>query len=411
LENTTEVTVDKSAFNSLSAEQDNGSDPASTINLDDKVAADTTIKNERAFASGAKEPAVVQNSLNGTALKLAEMKADQVNQRLPSAETLRVLSSRANAENSIAGLANQAAVMVGSELRAKSVLLDKSVSVAEKAGGTAKVVTDPRFADLLNRPEISLTLRQQQGVTFEVVNNFREGFVPNGADVLDGQVALGATGIKDVSLDTGTILNLSPENIGVTLGFQGDEVGMLNSADKGTANNQLHLVQHSAGISSTLGTTSTAATISLNNGSVLPESEVVQQTIEHLSVHARGDSSTVTVKLHPEELGELQLRMVMEGDKLSVHLHAQSQQVQEVLERNFPRLRDALQDMGVNVEDFQVSNGASEQGNQQAFTDQEFSGGMNRGQDTFFSGEAAEEITPVLTAATMAPSSGISVRV
>jgi flagellar hook-length control protein FliK len=140
--------------------------------------------------------------------------------------------------------------------------------------------------------------------------------------------------------------------------------------------------QNPSAVASTLQTGPAAApttegdSLLLRDGSQLPASRVITQTIEHLSVHARGDSSVVTVKLHPEELGELQLRLVMEGDQLRVQLQTQHQQVQDVLERNFPRLRDALQDQGLTIEDFQVSldNGQNPQRDFGASSDRQWQG-------------------------------------
>jgi flagellar hook-length control protein FliK len=120
----------------------------------------------------------------------------------------------------------------------------------------------------------------------------------------------------------------------------------------------------------------------------------------------------VTVKLHPEELGELNIRMVMEGDQLKLQIQAQNQQVREILEQNFPRLRTAMEDQGVTVEDFQVSLGDSRADDQAGtHTDDDLSrrrgsfnpeAGVDRGVDNL---ELAE-ITPASAAA-----GGLSVHV
>jgi flagellar hook-length control protein FliK len=59
--------------------------------------------------------------------------------------------------------------------------------------------------------------------------------------------------------------------------------------------------------------------------------------------------------MHPVELGELKLELVVERDTVRAHLVAQTQQVQDVLERHMPRLREALELQGLKLDDIQVS--------------------------------------------------------
>jgi flagellar hook-length control protein FliK len=98
---------------------------------------------------------------------------------------------------------------------------------------------------------------------------------------------------------------------------------------------------------------------------------IVQQTIEHLSLHSRQDSQVMRIQLYPKELGQMRLELVWESDRLKAHLQAQTQQVQEVLERHLPRLRDALEQQGVNVEEFQVSYDSGDQQQRSDLWDQE----------------------------------------
>lgn len=140
----------------------------------------------------------------------------------------------------------------------------------------------------------------------------------------------------------------------------GNLMGLKGMAETAGANDNAGVDFSAAQKGATVGNTSTdPGVLTLKNGATVPNARVVDQTIQHLNLHARGDSSVVTVKLHPEELGELNIRMVMEGDQLKLQIQAQNQQVREILEQNFPRLRTAMEDQGVTVEDFQVSLGDS----------------------------------------------------
>lgn len=256
---------------------------------------------------------------------------------------------------------------------------------ATKGGsGSNAIVTDPRFATLLNRPEIGESLRQQQNNASVTASMSSTAAITVGNEGSSGAPSA-VTAKGDLSsAPTADLLN-SSATLGTSL--------TLNQNGAETVSTALQ-----PEVAKPDGTVASKAEVALplRDGSSIPESRVVQQTIDHLTLHARADSSTVTVKLHPEELGELQLRMVMEGDQLKVHLQAQSQQVQEVLERNFPRLRDALQEQGVTVEDFQVSVDAGERGDQQFSEQREFVASGQR--DHFSSHDQVDAIDEVAVA-------------
>jgi len=269
---------------------------------------------------------------------------------------------------------------------------DVEVATTEKAGK----VTDPRFASLLNRQDVETVLRQRQTPAQVAANS--SGLSANGGEKM-AETLFAATTNEGVAVDPAAS-NVGPavEN----LLQQGAKAG--NGGEHQAA--ALHTQAQPA---TTTATTSTFAP-GQRQPVAVPDSHIVNQTVEHLSIHARGESSTVTVRLHPEELGELQLRMVMEGDQLKVHLHAQSQQVQDVLERNFPRLRDALQDQGVTVEDFQVSVDSGNAEQQQSFS--QHSQSSERGPVAVtMDQDMMAQVAEVVPGVALDSSQGISVRI
>ena len=263
----------------------------------------------------------------------------------------------------------------------------------EEASGK---ITDPRFAGLLNRQDVETVIRQRQTPAQVATNT--NGLAANGGEKLAENLLNAATG----GAEAGTELTTAKPNTAV-------ESLLQRAAGDTTSHDAQAALTHTAHQQTSSSTASTFA-LGQRQPVTVPDSHIVNQTVEHLSVHARGESSTVTVRLHPEELGELQLRMVMEGDQLKVHLHAQSQQVQEVLERNFPRLRDALQDQGVTVEDFQVSVDSGDAQQQQSSSEQ----GHTRGQGSVavtMDADMMAQVAEVVPGAAIDSSQGISVRI
>jgi len=97
-----------------------------------------------------------------------------------------------------------------------------------------------------------------------------------------------------------------------------------------------------------------ARMLQLPSGLQLAETQVVDQVITHLAGSADGESGRIRLRLYPAELGSIRLDLLVEGDRVRAHLQAQSQQVQEVLDRHLPLLRDALQQQGLKIDEFRV---------------------------------------------------------
>lgn len=63
------------------------------------------------------------------------------------------------------------------------------------------------------------------------------------------------------------------------------------------------------------------------------------------------------IRLKPEHLGDLRLRIMMEEGILKATFQAQSQQVKEILESSLSALKQSLKDQGIQVEKFVVTTG------------------------------------------------------
>ncbi len=107
---------------------------------------------------------------------------------------------------------------------------------------------------------------------------------------------------------------------------------------------------------------SSSGLFQLSTGQVIPEAEIVDQVVGRFNYQRSGGSSTVKMDLYPEELGNVKVQLVFEKDGVKLHLHAQSQQIQDVLERHLPRLREAFEQQGVKLDNVQVSSDARQDG-------------------------------------------------
>jgi flagellar hook-length control protein FliK len=85
------------------------------------------------------------------------------------------------------------------------------------------------------------------------------------------------------------------------------------------------------------------------------KSDIINQVIKKADIFVQGSHQEMVMKLEPESLGKLNLKIVIENGLVTAKFVAESQQVKEVLESSFNQLKDALQQKGISVQGFSVS--------------------------------------------------------
>lgn len=86
------------------------------------------------------------------------------------------------------------------------------------------------------------------------------------------------------------------------------------------------------------------------------DQEIIEQVINRFRITNRTGDSHIVVKLHPAELGEMKIDITMKEGSIRANVVAQTQVVQEVLEKNINKLKSVLESQGYNVEEINVSS-------------------------------------------------------
>ena len=121
--------------------------------------------------------------------------------------------------------------------------------------------------------------------------------------------------------------------------------------------------------------TSAASSVTLGTGSVSPTAEpkapapapVSTQMSAHLSTFkglANGTYET-TLRLYPEELGQVSVRIQVNGGTVSIHAFGASDMAVQALREAMPDLRQDLLRSGLDLVDSQVDQGSAFLGNEQ----------------------------------------------
>lgn len=157
-----------------------------------------------------------------------------------------------------------------------------------------------------------------------------------------------------------------------------------------------------------------ASVLTLPSGLQVPEQEVLQQVFAQLSPRNLSGPQRLILRLNPEELGEVRLELIVDKDTVRAHLQAQSQQVQEVLEKHLPRLREAFEQQGLKLQELQVSVDSGRDGSRSFFNQSQHQqqtlnfAGSGNGRRNLGGAEPEPVVPPPATPRT---SGGLSLRV
>ncbi|MBU4236349.1 MAG: flagellar hook-length control protein FliK [Proteobacteria bacterium] len=100
--------------------------------------------------------------------------------------------------------------------------------------------------------------------------------------------------------------------------------------------------------------------------------EIITHLVDRFSTNPRLQTSKISLNLNPAELGALKIDILVKGDSIKAHITANSQQIQDTIEKNMPKLRTILEQQGFTIEEFQVTL-ASTNSDSNNFFQQQFS--------------------------------------
>ncbi|KAA5940974.1 flagellar hook-length control protein FliK [Pantoea sp. Bo_2] len=109
-------------------------------------------------------------------------------------------------------------------------------------------------------------------------------------------------------------------------------------------------------------TSSTPSTPMLN--SQLGSDEWQQALSQQIVMFSRNGQQNAELRLHPEDLGAIQISLKLDNDQAQINLVSSHSHVRSALEAAIPQLRSALAESGINLGESQVSSDSSTQGQQ-----------------------------------------------
>ncbi|MFH0925101.1 MAG: flagellar hook-length control protein FliK [bacterium] len=87
------------------------------------------------------------------------------------------------------------------------------------------------------------------------------------------------------------------------------------------------------------------------------ETQVVDQIVKNITTSISSDKRELVVRLKPDELGTIQIKISIEGEKMKALIQTESEAIKGIVESNLNQLKNSLAEKGFNVEKFSVSVG------------------------------------------------------
>ena len=85
------------------------------------------------------------------------------------------------------------------------------------------------------------------------------------------------------------------------------------------------------------------------------EDNIMHQVIQKMRINQQLQDSKIAIKLHPAELGELKIDIQIKEGSVNASIIAQNQTVQDILEKNMPKLKALMEQNGLKVNDIVVT--------------------------------------------------------
>jgi flagellar hook-length control protein FliK len=112
------------------------------------------------------------------------------------------------------------------------------------------------------------------------------------------------------------------------------------------------------------------ATARIPTGLGVAENRIIDHVIQQVSIRSNPKQSSISIRLHPEELGHLKMELVLTNETIKAHIQVQTQQVQDILEKNLARLREGFEQQGLVLDEIQVSVNSESRSGPGLFKDQ-----------------------------------------
>lgn len=236
-------------------------------------------------------------------------------------------------------------------------------------------------------PALSQNLEQTTDpVEHDLTPRIRPTHAPGPAESVDRQQVLTAEGVIN---ETDRLFTSRMQSVGVSSAFELPGQKLVAETTTGTTQPASTDVLNASPLRAPLAQTGMPAeSVTINSQSFIPETfgkaDWGQGMGKQILWMVNQGISRAEIRLNPANLGPLEVRIDMENDQVNVAFSSRHADVREAVEQALPRLREMLEDKGLNLSNTDVSQHSFAEQRQNAFTQ------ANQNNNGFTLGDSSE---------------------
>lgn len=206
-------------------------------------------------------------------------------------------------------------------------------------------------------PSITLANKGQYPITEAV-----QPEIDNNNFTQEAKMTIGSSGFEALMFESDTNVQYTADNISNIIennALDSNSLANTNIADKSIPinTNQVSSFGAEAQVQNQSIIPTTAPTHTLNLSTPINNMAQWQSTLaQQIVMFSRQDIKTAEIKLHPEELGSLHIKLAMDEDKMHLHMMVAQTVVKGVLESALPHLRTSLEEQGITLQQADISD-------------------------------------------------------
>ena len=168
------------------------------------------------------------------------------------------------------------------------------------------------------------------------------------------EVSLNVT-VKDNS-DQGTQTgNGQNDPSGDIKGSEGNRANTRAHAETAQQNNNIFFQNLTNAVENTLETMAASETAGTSSSTMVDAMDLINQINSQIRAVVDSETQSLSMQLHPQSLGRLNVELVSRSGQLTAQFEAESQAVKAALETRIAELRETLEQRGIRVENVEVT--------------------------------------------------------
>jgi len=237
-------------------------------------------------------------------------------------------------------------------IQASAVTLKVSVATQQAGEGTGKA--QQHISEFINKTPLNIANQSQQSLMADASTAKPLNVPVNLTSILSEKA-----NIQDMRYSK--IMSEIPTTDVITQTTRLQQVPLTTAVSASLSPAQNILTGPATELSSAINTAPLGNTLHSSIAANIQNPNWSQQMAQQVSYMIKGGFQQAEIKLNPAHLGPMEIKLMMNDDQASINIVAQHAPVRDALDSALPRLKEMLEQQGLNLADVDVSTQSEQQ--------------------------------------------------